>query len=133
MAVGVEPSSAVDRRTMTFVTAALAVAFVCVAGPRAQGPRPAAQPTFRAEVNLVEVVAVVTGQDDRSLDDLAATDFEVLEDDSVRTLVSVRRLAAAESRDPAATPGPPTTPPAHIERLPTSTASADAPAFPRSC
>ena len=114
---------------MTFVTAALAVAFVCVAGPRAQGPRPAAQPTFRAEVNLVEVVAVVTGQDDRSLDDLAATDFEVLEDDSVRTLVSVRRLAAAESRDPAATPGPPTTPPAHIERLPTSTASADAPAF----
>lgn len=94
----------------------------------AQDARPAAQPTFRAEVNLVEVVAVVTGEDNRSLGDLAASDFEVLEDGSVRTLVSVRTLAA-ESRETAVAGKSPAASPAYVERLPTSTASADAPAF----
>jgi len=98
-----------------------------VAG-HAQDVKPLAQPTFRAEVNLVEVVAVVTDEDDRSLSDLAASDFDVLEDGSPRTLVSVRKLAA-ESRETAVAGPSAAAPAAYIERLPTSTAAADAPAF----
>lgn len=94
----------------------------------AQDARPATQPTFRAEVSLVEVVAVVTGEDDRSLEDLAASDFEVLEDGTARTLVSVRKLSA-ESRQAAVVGASAGAAEAYVERLPTSTASADAPAF----
>ena len=112
----------------SFSTAAAAVGIFHAAVSSAQEPRPAAQPTFRAEVNLVEVVAVVTGEDDRSLGDLAASDFEVLEDGSVRTLVSVRKLAA-ESRGTATAAASPTARLPYVERLPTSTGSADAPAF----
>lgn len=56
----------------TFVSALLlgGVA-LCVTG-RAQEARMGTQPTFRAEVSLVEVVAVVTGEDGRSLGDLRA-------------------------------------------------------------
>ncbi|WP_291981302.1 VWA domain-containing protein [Luteitalea sp.] len=120
----------VGRRAVVEQLAAAATVVVCfhAAVSTAQTPRPAAQPTFRAEVNLVEVVAVVTGDDDRSLGDLAASDFEVLEDGSARTLVSVRKLSA-ESRNAAAVAPGTAAPPAYVERLPTSTASADAPAF----
>jgi VWFA-related protein len=103
----------------------LALASAALSG--AQESRSAAQPAFRAEVNLVEVVAVVTGEDDRSLGDLAASDFEVLEDGSARTLVSVRKLTA-HARETAAAPAA-DAPAAHVERLPTSTSTADAPAF----
>jgi VWFA-related protein len=116
------------RAIVTLAAAAAVVASFHAAVSTAQEPRSAAQPTFRAEVNLVEVVAVVTGEDDRSLGDLAASDFEVLEDGSVRTLVSVRTLSA-ESRETAAVAVTSTAPPAYVERLSTSTASADAPAF----
>jgi VWFA-related protein len=94
----------------------------------AQAPAAAAQPAFRAEVNLVEVVAVVTGEDDKNLIDLTKADFEVLEDGSVRTLVSVRTLAG-ESRQTATGRTSPTAAPSSVERLPTSAASAKAPAF----
>ena len=113
-----------DRVALT----ALLTATVLTSPGSTRDARPAAQPTFRAEVNLVEVVAVVTGDDDRSLGDLAASDFEVLEDGSARTLVSVRKLSA-ESRNAAAVAPGTAAPPAYVERLPTSTASADAPAF----
>ncbi|WP_291981097.1 VWA domain-containing protein, partial [Luteitalea sp.] len=79
-------------------------------------------------MSLVEVVAVVTGEDDRSLEDLAASDFEVLEDGTARTLVSVRKLSA-ESRQAAVVGASAGAAEAYVERLPTSTASADAPAF----
>lgn len=95
---------------------------------RAQHAGPLAQPTFRTETNLVEVVAVVTGEDDRSLGDLAAADFEVLEDGTVRTLVSVRRLTA-DARETAVATAASAGAPAYVERLPTTAGSADAPAF----
>lgn len=126
--MGIDLVSAVRRVIMKLGAAAVAVAFLLAAVSSAQETRSAAQPAFRAEVNLIEVVAVVTGEDDRSLGDLAASDFEVLEDGRVRTLVSVRKLAA-ESRETATAPRSPTAQPAYVERLPTSTASADAPAF----
>lgn len=106
-----------------------AVAFVgpaalWLATPYAQGPASPAQPTFRAEVNLVEVSAVVTGDDGRSVDDLTAADFELLEDGELRRLVSVRRLsAAAGNRIEHGRSAP------NVERLATSSAAADAPAF----
>lgn len=87
-----------------------------------------ARPAFRAEVNLVEVVAVVTGEDGRSLADLVASDFEVLEDGSPRTLESMRKLSA-ESIETEVAVHPATTAAAHVERLATSAASADAPAI----
>lgn len=126
--MGILLGSAGRRLVMKLGAPAAAVAFFHAAVLSAQEPRSAAQPTFRAEVNLVEVVAVVTGEDDRSLGDLAASDFEVLEDGSVRTLVSVRKLAA-DSRATATAATSSTALPAYVERLPTSTASADAPAF----
>ncbi len=43
------------------------VVLLCPVSSRAQETPPATQPTFRTETNLVEVVAVVTGEDDRSL------------------------------------------------------------------
>lgn len=119
--------SCADRRIVRKFAAAVVASCHAVV-PSAQEPRSAGQPAFRAEVNLVEVVAVVTGEDDRSLGDLVASDFEVLEDGSVRTLVSVRKLSA-ESRETATVDVIPTAPPAYVERLSTSTASADAPAF----
>jgi VWFA-related protein len=126
----VDPVSVVRRVILSSSAAAAAVAVACfhAAVSSAQEPRSARQPTFRAEVNLVEVVAVVTGEDDRSLRDLAASDFEVLEDGSPRTLVSVRKLAA-ESRETAVTVPTAAVPEAYVERLPTNTAAADAPAF----
>lgn len=110
-----------------FVAAAAMLAILPAALSGAFHGRLAGQPTFRAEVSLVEVVAVVTGEDDRSLVDLAASDFEVMEDGSPRTLVSMRKLAT-ENRE-AALPSGVTVAGAYLERLPTSSASADAPAF----
>lgn len=94
---------------------------------RAQDLQPS-PPTFRAQVNLVEVVAVVTDADGRSLDDLVASDFHVLEDGTPRTLVSMRRLAP-EPRPAAREAADPLPADANVERLSTSATSADAPAF----
>lgn len=85
------------------------------------------QPAFRAEVSLVEVVAVVTGEDDRSLTDLTAADVEVREDGQPRELVSVRRLAASTAI--VARGAPVQIDGAHVERLATNADVADAPVF----
>jgi VWFA-related protein len=102
---------------------ALLVAVVC-ATAQAQPPAPA-QPVFRAGVSLVEVAAVAVDDQGRTLDDLTAADFEVLEDGQERPLVSVRKLVAGQrttraSLDVAA---------AHVETLATNVGVADAPAF----
>lgn len=104
---------------------------LCVAASataRAQDPTPPPEPTFRAEVNIVEVVAVVTDEAGESLGDLTASDVEVLEDGERRELLSVRTLTSGTSEagvvDEIAAGAS-----GHVERLPTSTASADAPAF----
>lgn len=85
------------------------------------------QPIFRAEVSVVEVSTVVTDEAGRAVSDLAAGDFEIIEDGRVRPLVSVRRL------DRPVTTG--TRPVldlaqgAHTESLVTNRGTADAPAF----
>lgn len=112
------------RSLLILLVAALALE---VAG-HAQEPSASPQPAFRAEISLVEVVAVVTGDDGRSLGDLTASEFEVIEDGTPRTLVSVRTLAA-ESRETAVVSPVAEAREAYVERLPTSTASADAPAI----
>jgi hypothetical protein len=58
---------------------------------RAQQPAPGQLP-FRTEIAIVEVVAVVTGEGDRSVMDLTAADFQLLEDGEPRRLAQVRRL-----------------------------------------
>ncbi len=112
------------RKRLTIVIACCALGATVGAQPQAPAP-----PTFRSAVNLVEVAAVVTGEDGRSLDDLAASDFELLEDGEPRALLSVRRLAS-ETRVSATTArAAAATPKAHVERLASSVTSADAPAF----
>ncbi len=104
---------------------------LCVAAStaaRAQDPTPPPEPAFRAEVNIVEVVAVVTDEAGESLGDLTASDFEVLEDGERRELLSVRTLTSGSS-EAAAVDEIAAGASGHVERLPTSTASADAPAF----
>ena len=114
-------------RSAALVIAVLLACLADVVG-RAQDVRSPAQPSFRAEVNLVEVAAVVTGEDERSLGDLEASDFEVLEDGIPRTLVSVRKLAA-HTREAGVRLLPSEGKPVHMERLSSSAASADAPAI----
>lgn len=100
------------------------------AGPtRAQPPATAgaAQPTFRAEVSLVEVSAVVTGDAGRPVTDLTRDDFEVLEDGQRRPLVSARFLASAPVGPVAAVP--PGLEGARRDEVVTNKALADAPAF----
>lgn len=96
------------------------------AATRAQQPA-AEQFTFRTEIAMVEVVAVVTGEGDRNVQDLTAADFQVLEDGRPRPLTAVRRLTtthhARTGPSPAALAG------AYVEQLATNRDAADAPAF----
>lgn len=107
--------------------AALCVELSLVSQAAAQQSPPPDQPTFRAEVSVVEVVAVVTGEDDRSLTDLTASDFELTEDGDPRELLSVRRLTTstttADRRTPVNVEG------AYVEQLATNADVADAPVF----
>lgn len=104
-------------------------ALLAVAGPRAQqpAPSPADRPTFRAEVSLVEVSAVVTGDGDRPVIDLTKDDFEILEDGERRPVVSARFLSTTSPTTtqplPAALAG------ARIDEVVTNRDLADAPAF----
>ncbi len=100
-----------------------------VAGPRAQQPAqpPPDRPTFRAEINLVEVSAVVTGEGDRPVTDLTRDDFEILEDGERRPIVSARFLSGATAA-PAA-PLPPSLSGARLDEVVTNRDLADAPAF----
>ena len=94
----------------------------------ASGQQPPSEPfVFRTGIAMVEVAAVVTGEDGRSVSDLAAAEFQVREDGEPRPLASVRRLTTTRSTktavSPAAAGGAP------IERLATNIDVADAPAF----
>lgn len=69
----------------------LAAAAVAATSPGAQSPSPAASPqgpTFRVEVNFVEIDARVTDAQGRIVADLTADDFEVREDGRVQTIDS---------------------------------------------
>jgi VWFA-related protein len=101
----------------------LCVAVVC-ATAQAQPAAPS-QPVFRAGVSLVEVAAVVVDSQGRTVDDLTATDFAVLEDGQERPLVSVRKLVAGQRT----TRTSPDVAGAHVETLTTNVGVADAPAF----
>lgn len=82
---------------------------------------------FRTGITIVEVAAVVTGEDGRSVSDLTAAEFQVREDGELRPLASVRRLTTTHS--PRTNPPPAVIGGAQIERLATNTEVADAPAF----
>ena len=105
----------------------MCVTVLAAAAVGAQQP-PTAPQTFRTGISLVEVVAVVTGEDGRSLTDLTAADFEIFEDGERRSLVTVKRLTtpAAASRPAVTAPvaGAPI-----VERLATNADAAEAPAF----
>jgi VWFA-related protein len=100
-------------------------ALVVVSATRQDLPSP--QFTFRTEITMVEVVALVTREDGGSVSDLTAADFQVLEDGEPRTLASVRRLTT--TRTTGAEPSPAAVRDAHVERLATNVGVADAPAF----
>ena len=107
------------------------LAVICLAvgaGALIGAQQPASdQFTFRTEIAMVEVVAVVTGEGGRSLLDLTAADFRVLEDGQPRSLASVRRLTTTHSTRTG--PAPVTVPGALVEQLATNKDFADAPAF----
>ena len=71
---------------LTRIKAALALAVLCAAAlaaqqpPAAQAPDQAPPPTFRVEIDYVEVDAVVTDAHGNVVTGLTADDFEVLED-----------------------------------------------------
>lgn len=110
--------------------ATLCLVLSCVGQMTAQSPPSPDQPTFRAEVSLVEVVAVVTGEDGRSLTDLTADNFELTEDGAPRPLLSVRRLTTpASTTTNGARPVPAGMEGAYVEQLATNADTADAPAF----
>ena len=54
--------------------------------------------TFRAEVSLVEVSAMVTAEGDRPVTDLTKDEFEILEDGARRPIVSARFLSSTATR-----------------------------------
>jgi VWFA-related protein len=97
-----------------------------VAGHARQAP--AAQPTFRAEIALVEVSAVVTGDGDAPIADLTKDDFEILEDEQRRPVASARYVssAAVAGRQDVL---PASLKDARLDEVVTNRALADAPAF----
>lgn len=112
---------------MDWRLASICVTVAALTAAHAQQPATSPQ-TFRTGISIVEVVAVVTGEDGRSLTDLAAADFEVFEDGEPRPIVTVKRLtsAAAATRRPVTTPaaGAPI-----VEQLATNAGVSEAPAF----
>lgn len=117
------------RPPVVLLIVALSVLAPAAPQPTAQQPTAPDRPTFRAAVNLVEVVAVVTDGSGSTIDDLTAEDFELIEDGTPRLLQLVRRLAtdapAYGSLPTASRPRSGT----QVERLATNQGSADAPAF----
>jgi VWFA-related protein len=94
----------------------------------AQQPAPQERPTFRGGISLVEVSAVVTGDDEQVVVGLTKDDFEVLEDGERRPIASLRFLDATRAgAPPAATaPLPRGT---RLDEVVTNRDLADAPAF----
>jgi VWFA-related protein len=81
---------------MTDALASTVLAVLCAAAPQAPGPSPSPTPDPRiprvgVESELVELDVVVTDKDDRPRKDLAAEDFEILEDGRPRPLTHFAR------------------------------------------
>jgi hypothetical protein len=108
----------------------VAAGLILAARPRAQQPAPSQpdRPTFRAEIALVEVSAVVTGEGDTPIADLGKDDFEILEDGERRPIVSARYLSST-STSARPQPLPPSLGDARLDEVVTNRALADAPAF----
>jgi VWFA-related protein len=119
------------RGTKASVLVGAVGAVLMMAGPRAQQPTqpPPERPTFRAEVGLVEVSAVVTGDGDRPIVDLSPDDFEVLEDGQQRPIVSARFLSPSSTSTAARQPLPASLAGARLDEVVTNRDLADAPAF----
>lgn len=118
-------SKKIGRPIVGVVGAALALGVALRA--QAPVPPPSDQPTFRAEIAIVEVSAVVTGDGDKPVIDLTKDDFEILEDGQRRPLVSARFLSA-KAPAPAAKL-PPALEGARLDQIATNRDLADAPAF----
>ena len=71
--------------------------------PASQGD-PAQQPTFRAGVNFVRVDVIVNDKKGEPVTDLAATDFEVLEDGIPQTIEQFRLIRVDGNPPPGAPP-----------------------------
>lgn len=105
--------------------------WLCCAGVVHAGtqspPAPASpvQPTFRTETTLVEVSAVVVDRAGTPVLDLAADDFEVLEDGEPRPLVGFRQVVSGTERPG----GRVDVAGARYETLATNVGLADAPVF----
>ena len=114
-------------RTAWLVGAIVVIGGLCGAvGHARQAPAP--QPAFRSEIALVEVSAVVTGDGDTPIADLTKDDFEILEDDQRRPVVSARYLSStAIAKKPDALPA--SLKDAQRDEIVTNRALADAPAF----
>jgi VWFA-related protein len=84
-------------QTRRRVAAVLLLALVCVtAPPAAQEPSPAqgeaAQPTFRAGVNVVRVDVIVTDRSGKPVTNLTRDDFEILEDGKPQAIEQFRLI-----------------------------------------
>jgi VWFA-related protein len=71
------------------------------------GPLPAANPSFRVSVNLVQVDAVVTDSKGHHVTDLRAEDFEVIEDGRPQKITNFSYIALDPPRSSGAAPGQP--------------------------
>ena len=65
-----------------------------------QAPQPPPPPTFRAGTNIVQVDVVVTDGSGRPVDDLAAADFEVLDEGRQVPITAFKFINASDSTSP---------------------------------
>jgi VWFA-related protein len=90
-------------RFIVVLVGALALAAVSLPGqstqspaqlsqPNAQGPPQQPPPTFRVEVNYVEIDAVVTDAQGRFVDDLKKEDFQVIEEGKAQAITAFTRV-----------------------------------------
>jgi len=84
---------AIYRYRMTFRTAAVVLAVAgCALGLSAQQSGQQPEPTFRVQVDAVEIDAVVTDAQGNLITDLARDDFEILENGTPQTITSFGRV-----------------------------------------
>ena len=74
------------RMCLTFLTGAFAVFAVAAAVGQQQPPPSLQTPTFKAEVEYVEVDALVTDSQGQFVRDLKKEDFQVFEDNQRQTI-----------------------------------------------
>ena len=99
-------------RWLRGVAASLLSAHALVAANQVAPPAPPQQPTFRSATLVVEVDAIVTDREGRFVPDLAAEEFEILEDGRPQIIQSLyvieegsrARVALASAQGPARVP-----------------------------